>query len=160
MLLFFSRSVQLLASNTFVRTSEAVSPITAGQVLRTGSGARTLCSGRCLAEGNHCEAFFLTLLWKAEQDCVVYFRNRGARTEIEGRSSFGPEPAVCRVRLGSLPPYGINSSQIRPARPQDFKSKTSWNKLLRWCIYVLGAFMNSLCWLRRGSNVLSFVFCL
>lgn len=57
--------------------SEAASPITAVGVLWTGSEVWTLCSGRRLAEGRHCEAFFLALLWKAEQVCVVYIKNRG-----------------------------------------------------------------------------------
>lgn len=69
--------VAVVGVKHLVRTSEADSPIRAGRALWTGSEARTLCSGRCLAGGRHCEAFFLTLLWKAKQDCNVLKKRRG-----------------------------------------------------------------------------------
>lgn len=53
------------------------------------------------------------------------------------------------------PPDGLNASQIRPTQLQDFKSKNSASKkvLEMGLICVSEAFMNSLCWLRRGFNV-------
>lgn len=74
---------------------------------------------------------------KAEQDCVVYFKNRGARTGFlkssEGKYNFGPanEDAACGVMLPVCPPDGINVSQMRAAQPQDFKSKSLPQKCSR-----------------------------
>lgn len=109
---FFSRSLHLCWSQTpradlgkRFRQSEL------HRVLWTGSEAWTLCSGRRLAEGRHCEAFFLTLLWKAEQVCVVYFKNGGGGGRLiqdfflksEVNTVVGPvnEPAVWKSRAVS-----------------------------------------------------------